>query len=315
VPNPFYGVLPAQGRNASKTVTLGSLYNTSPIWSDIWSIGDPVGTANYNAGYLQVEHRFGHGLSYHGAYTFSKLLNDTGSLDAQYMQGRNTDSIPQAGLGLWDVYGAAKTDIAHKLVMAFSYDLPVGRGKFFLGSPQSLAAKLLDYAVGGWQVAGMSTIRSGTPVQIQLRRSSPTNAVGNWWAVGHGKGSRAVWVVGQPFIMEGASDPRKAIDGTAGFQYYFNPKSVREPIGLEIGNVPSSCSYLRNPGSIGFDMAVMKNFPVTERVKFQLRAEAQNAFNHLTVGSPGNTQNSANFGYITANGAPRFIMVAGKIIF
>ena len=35
-----------------------------------------------------------------------------------------------------------------------------------------------------------------------------------------------------------ASDPRNAILGSPGFQYYFNPGAVREPNGLEISGAP-----------------------------------------------------------------------------
>jgi len=313
VPNPFYGVLPSNKERGAKTVRLGSLYTTSPIWGDIWTYGQPMGLANYNSAYLQVDHRFGHGLTFHGAYTIGKLLNDVGTFDGQQGQGRQVDSIPQAGLPLSDVYGEANSDIPHKLVLNFAYDLPVGRGKALLGSPNSFASKLLDTAIGGWQFAGTSIIRNGTPINITLARAKPTNAIGNWWAVNQGKGTRGVFVAGQQLLT--GTDPRKAIYGTEGFQYYFNPKAVRLPTGMEIGDVPTTCSYLRNPGSINLDLALMKDFRLYERVKLQLRAEAANALNHMNVGSPGNSQDSSNFGYITSNGGGRAIMVAAKLMF
>ena len=194
------------------------------------------------------------------------------------------------------------------MVLNFSYQLPIGRGQSLLRNPQSFAGKALDM-----DVAGTSIIRSGTPINITLARAKPTNAIGNWWVFNQGKASRGVFVPGQQLKV--ASDPRDAILGSPGFQYYFNPNAVRIPTGLEIGDVPTTCSYLRNPGSINFDMALMKDFAMTERVKFQLRAEAANAFNHMNVGVPGNSQDSSNFGYITSNGGGRVIMVAAKLMF
>jgi hypothetical protein len=63
------------------------------------------------------------------------------------------------------------------------------------------------------------------------------------------------------------------------------------------------------------DLALMKDVRITGRVRFQLRGEAQNALNHMNVGSPGNSKDASNFGFITSNGGGRIIMVAGKIVF
>jgi hypothetical protein len=172
---------------------------------------------------------------------------------------------------------------------------------------------MLEAGVGGWHLAGTSIIRSGTPIAITMARARTTNAIGNWWVFSQGKGSRGVYVAGQSLFTN--ADPRQSIYGSPGFKYYFNTSAVREPTGLEIGNVPTTCSYLRNPGSINFDLALMKDFTVTERIKLQLRSEASNFLNHMNVGSPGNAKDSTNFGYITSNGGPRYIMVAAKLVF
>ncbi len=64
----------------------------------------------------------------------------------------------------------------------------------------------------------------------------------------------------------------------------------------------------------------MKDFPIYERVKFRLRADFTNAFNHpffTTMASLSTT--AANFGYLNTSGgqnnSPRDIFLEGNIIF
>src|ERR1700746_1723920 len=46
-------------------------------------------------------------------------------------------------------------------VLSSSYELPVGRGRTFLSR-----AGWTDYLLGGWQVAGILTLRTGTPFNV-----------------------------------------------------------------------------------------------------------------------------------------------------
>jgi hypothetical protein len=64
-------------------------------------------------------------------------------------------------------------------------------------------------------------------------------------------------------------------------------------------------------------MSLMKNFRLwSETSHLQLRAEAQNVFNHMNAGNPDIGQTSPTFGLITYQAStPRVIMVAAKIVF
>src|ERR1035438_3309763 len=98
---------------------------------------------------------------------------------------------------------------------------------------------------------------------------------------------------------------------------YFNISSFGIVQGAEIGNVPATIPYLRGPGYSQWDIALMKNFNLwSESRHLQLRAEAQNAFNHMNAADPNTNQTSSTFGYITSQaGSPRVVMVAAKIVF
>ena len=53
-------------------------------------------------------------------------------------------------------YGLATYEKPQTLKFNLSYDLPVGKGRQFLGAPSGIGGHVLDAAVGGWAVAGIT---------------------------------------------------------------------------------------------------------------------------------------------------------------
>src|SRR4051812_4487565 len=143
---------------------------------------------------FQVEHRFGRGFSFLANYTISKLLQDVGAIDNQASQGPSQQAFPQAGLPISDIYGIAPQDISQKFLFNYSVEIPVGKGKRFLGSPQSVGSKILDNIAGGWRAAGTTTYRTGQPVLIY----TPSGGVGGlgsqWYNIGQGRTTRPRFV-------------------------------------------------------------------------------------------------------------------------
>jgi hypothetical protein len=314
VDNPFYGILPSNTARGAAQVRFGSLYTRNPLYSDVWTIGNGVGSSNYNAGYLQVEHRFGRGFGFMANYTISKLLNDCGSLDGQQASGRQIDGVPQSGLPISDIYAIAKSDISQKLVLNFSVDIPVGRGKRFLGNPSGLAAKTLDHAVGGWRLAGMSTMRTGFPITPQQARASSSSKNGGWWIINQGKASR-LKMTGEPYNNNVSG--HTALQGSAGFTPYINVNAFRYVSGLEIGDQPATLPDMRMPSFSQWDVAILKDFRLRpESTTLQVRCEAVNFLNHMNAGDPVQDFSKSNFGYITSqSGSPRYLMLAVKLTF
>ncbi len=313
VDNPFYGQISPNMARGARQLRFGQLFINNPLYGDIWTFAAPGGTANYNAGYFQAEHRFGRGFTFLANYTVSKLLNDVGTMDGQYAQGRQVDAHPQAGLPLGEIYGLARTDISQKLLLNFLFDLPVGRGKALLGAPQSRAARLLEHVVGGWHLAGTATYRTGMPITIVLPRTAPGRLGGNWWNINQGKGTRPRFT-GEPYLTNVSG--HDALVGSANLRYYFNPKAFRAPQGMEIGDIPSVMPDLRDPSFSNWDITLMKDFRLREGLTLQLRGEAVNVLNHMNAGSPDNDLTKASFGIIQrAAGGPRQITVAAKLTF
>ncbi len=65
---------------------------------------------------------------------------------------------------------AAIRDVPHRLAASYLYELPFGRGRRF-GADVN---RFTDLVIGGWQVNGITTIQSGTPVRITGTNTSGT---------------------------------------------------------------------------------------------------------------------------------------------
>ena len=66
---------------------------------------------------------------------------------------------------IWRDYGAANWDVPHRFVASYIYDVP-----FLKNSSQPV----LKYVVAGWQIGGVTTVQSGSPVNVTFGRESPT---------------------------------------------------------------------------------------------------------------------------------------------
>ena len=74
-------------------------------------------------------------------------------------------------------------DVPHNLVLSWVYDLPFGKSKAL-----HTGNKVVDYAIGNWQINGLADIRSGQPVNVTIagdiantgNNGERPNLVGDW---------------------------------------------------------------------------------------------------------------------------------------
>jgi len=103
---------------------------------------------------------------------------------------------------------------------------------------------------------------------------------------------------------------------------------VADPALATYGTLPRN--FFRGPSYVDFDLAFSKTTAITERVKFELRAEFFNILNHANFANPGiinsgngiysggaggTNPNSSLFGQITSTYDPRIIQLAGRVSF
>jgi hypothetical protein len=94
---------------------------------------------------------------------------------------------------------------------------------------------------------------------------------------------------------------------------WFNPAAfVRQPAGT-FGN--AGRDLITVPGAYNWDMAVSRQFHLTERTRLDFRADVFNVLNHANWGSPTNSITSGTFGQILTFGAPRIMQGALKLYF
>ena len=161
-------------------------------------------------------------------------------------------------------------------------------------------SRLFRFLANGWQLSGITLYASGTPFSVingaGTNISAPDNAgVAN----GAGAGSYPD-IVGNPYSTPPAGGNTSQSIGPL----LLNPGAFVAPRGLTFGD--AGRNVLNNPGRWNFDVALLKNFRLTERSALQFRAEAFNVFNHtqFRIYDP-NLGNQAN-NTISCYGGPNY---------
>jgi hypothetical protein len=273
------------------------------------------GVSNYNSLQITVRKQFSHGVSFQGAYTYSKSLSNI--LNSTANSNLSTD--------MWQQYGPTNFNRPQRFVLNYGWDLPFGKHPGALGR-----------VVEGWNVSGVTTIQNG--VRLTLIDTRGGTAYGNSQTTVEGGYSRANLCPGKTYgdiITPG--DVKSRLGGNSGGPGFYNlsafcaPRVIGDPevatippLGITAG-VPAATDYgnagvgiLPGPGQVNFDFSVLKSTRITERQTLQFRAEFFNLFNHAQFGIPGflPNVNSPTGGWITSTSVnPRIVQLALKYIF
>ncbi|MBI3422658.1 MAG: carboxypeptidase regulatory-like domain-containing protein [Acidobacteria bacterium] len=226
-------------------------------------LAENSGDSIYHSFQTQVSRRFNRGFSFDMAYTFSKSLDNTSN---------KRDVLPNA-FNDKNIRGVSDFDRPHAFVANFVYELPIGKGR-----------KLLDHGgvtnviLGGWQVTGITFVRSGGPGSISI----PVDALG----VGPGAGNQST------FQVASLRCPVKVVGASLGGQYFSDPTCFTLPAPGTEGN--SGRNNFRGPITQSHDLALFKNFRFKENLKLQFRLETFNFLNHANFNGPNTNINDNN---------------------
>lgn len=237
------------------------------------------GKSWYNALQVRLERRFSAGVSYGLSYAFSKTMSDYAT--SQTVGGTIPPFAPRGYLR-----AVTENDLTHMLTSNAIVEIPVGRGRRVLSD----AHPILEAFLGGWQLSAIYVFRSGQPLSV----TAPGNTLGNGW-------STRADLVGDPRVSNPSAD------------LWFDPAAFRVPALYTWGN--SGAGILRGPGTHALDTALMKHFPVRERVRIQLRWEMFNMPNHVNLGNPNTTLGLPQTGKIFSAGPARQMQLGLKIIY
>jgi outer membrane receptor protein involved in Fe transport len=229
----------------------------------------------YNALQVTVEKRFASGLSFNGNYTFQHARADLDGGTAGYDKSVN--------------YGPNDNYRNHVFILTQVYQLPFGKGKKYAGD----VGRIGDLLIGGWELNGATNFSSGLPFTPGLQSCHASSDTGPCRPdlVGPVKaGTRS----GHPDVAG------YWFQGTNGVQLVTAGQSSgswAQPAVDTFGNVGRNS--LRGPKYFDSDLALFKNFSITEKAKAQFQFQFYNVFNHVNLGNPDGCVDCGNTGRIT----------------
>jgi hypothetical protein len=237
------------------------------------------GSSNYNSLQVTVRHRFSHGLSMQAAYTWSKSLSD---LNGGVANGNDASDLAQQ-------YGRTWFNRPNRFIVSYSYALPFGQ------KAQGVEAKLL----GGWSVSGVTVAQSGDAITF----------VDSTGGAAYGTSGNTTASYSRAELCPGVTNADTLTSGSAlqRLNGYFNTSAFCAVPGVPYGDATATgfgdsiTGAVLGPGQFNWDISLLKNTKITERVNVQFRSDFYNAFNHPEFADPTGT-----------NAAPTFIDVATR---
>jgi hypothetical protein len=269
VPNPVTcpnGALPQNSRKP---------YYSKYGWTQGLNYAGNDADSKYNALQATVEKRFANGLSFNGNYSFQ--------------HADNYDNNGYFNIDKKIGYGPSNDYRNNVFILTEVYQLPFGKGKKWASS----AGRMTNALIGGWSINSATNFSSGLPFNYGLNscqasidngpcrpnlvgtirngthNGSPTSG-GYWFQTTNGVTLSAAGQSSGPWAQP-------ALD-TFG------------DVGRNTG---------RGPRLFNTDLALFKDFTITERAKAQFQFQIFNIFNHVNLDLPNGCVDCSNGGSIT----------------
>ena len=288
----FTASIPANDRrrfflNGVPAFTYANFPGITCCSSDIGNYFGNDASTHYDALQVKVEKRFSQGLQFLGHYTYSHAYN----YDSSYF---SVD--PRFA------YGPDDFNRNHVFVVSTVYELPLGKGKKYMGD----AGRAANLLIGGWQISNTSNWSGGLPFTPSLGHCNEISDAGPC----------------RPDLLPGKSFSTGLHRDASGNLTWFTPVTSLDQALPEIPLSPTditgqnnSCALarptsgafalpacghignakrnsLRGPHAFFSDLSLSKNFSITEKYRAQFRFDAYNVFNHPVLGfssTQGNT--------------------------
>ncbi|MEO6393966.1 MAG: carboxypeptidase-like regulatory domain-containing protein [Pyrinomonadaceae bacterium] len=316
----------ATAANAAASRAMSALVLPNPNTGVVDLLGN-FAKYRYNSFQAEFRRRFANGLAFQANYTFQKALTDAPGTGQTRFEPLIDNNDPDAE------YFRADYDTAHVFNFNAIYELPFGKGKKWLGNIGPWANRL----IGGWQLTSIIRASTGAPLSItdprgtfnrsgrSGRQSATTSLtkdeIKNLFGVFRTK--CGVYFI-DPAVININLDtcgPRAA-GTTAGtgsnlLQAPFSGQVFFNNGPFSKGNIEGG--FINGPFYFNWDASIIKNIQITERMRFQMRAEAFNVLNNTNFAPGGQFTtlniNSSTFGRLTTSFSGRIMQFVGRFEF
>jgi hypothetical protein len=263
---------------AAPRLSRAQLLRPFPQFTDVIPLFPSGSTTSYDALQISWNKRMSAGLLIAGSYAYSKAM-ETGE------NHQNSYDIEASN-------AIASYDIPHRFVTSVLYELPFGRGRR-VGSTWHTA---VDGVLGGWQINGIITVQSGSPLSI-----SASNTAGIFGAL-----TRPNWNGNDP-VLDGRRLER--------LNRWFDTSVFSQPTAFTFGNLGATVGSLRADNVRNLDLSLFKHFTLAGRTRLQARVEAFNAFNRAQFSGPNTSVTSNSIGIVSSQAnTPRQMQFGVKML-
>jgi len=256
----------------------GAQYRPIPSLST-YGLKSNEGNSNFNALQISLLRNFKNGFLWQTQYMWSHAIADAsiGAGEAVSVENNSCLSCDRSD---------TNEDVRHTFTTNAVYQLPFGHGARFLNQGA------IGNIVGGWELSGVVSARSGLPVNITMSRK------GSEMLDGITSNQRPDRVPGQPLYFGAGRTTHQ----------WFNIAAFTNPAKYTWGNMPRYATV--GPGNYAVDTALQKRFGIHDQTGVTFRAEAFNLFNHPMFSNPSGSLGSYSIdsqtGDVTWSNASKF---------
>jgi hypothetical protein len=230
----------------------------------------------YNALQVRLVHRFTHGISIQGFYTFSKALDNASTI------GGTTPIVVQQDGNFAAERGLSSFDVRHQVRMFSVYELPFGEHHRYGNHGWA------EHVLGNWRLQNIITWQTGNPYTAYLGGTASDNGTGASFSL------RADQI----------GNPNVGICG-GGPLTFFNTAAFATPPPTEYGN--EHRGSIEGPCKFNWNASLAKSFRFgpQERHHLDVRWEVQNLSNTVSFSGLATLLGSSTFGRVTGAGTMR----------
>ena len=287
VPNPNRGLFP--GALGGATISREQSLLPFPYYQGVTVRGARMGNFNSHMFIVSLEKRMSKGLSVMFNFTGGKLISEglNSPVDFGSIEQTNEWAYQDSKYNRRLERSVDPTDVSQRAVVSLLYELPFGKS----------GSGFVKRVIGGWQVNTIGVMQTGLPVLVR--------GASNFRA-----------------IRPNSTGVSAKLDSPTA-QRWFNTDAFVNPANFTFGNIGRVLPDVRGPGTVNWDLSLIKNTRLTERINLQFRAEAFNFMNSVNLGlpnggfsaGPNGRNQSGTFGTITSARDARNIQFGLKILF